>query len=154
MPASILLTCACESVLLLNSSAWFMPSSFLRLRIKMPIPVDCFIIDSSLLFQLSVQPVIVYAKSKFADDCRSAENQQQDGLHGIASFFSFLVSCCGIAPHSKTAETKQTMLPVGDSCHGVAPCIVQRLLISAGHSDASQLCGDPLTAKRQYKGKE
>jgi len=31
----------------------------------------------------------VYAKSKFADDCRSAENQQQDGLHGIASFFSF-----------------------------------------------------------------
>lgn len=72
MPASILLTCACESVLLLDSSAWFMPSSFLRLRIKMPIPVDCFIINSSLLFQLSVQPVIVYAKSKFA----SAENQQ------------------------------------------------------------------------------
>jgi len=72
----------------------------------------------------------VYAKSKFADDCRSAENQQQDGLHGIASFFLFLVGCCGIAPH-----------------------IVQRLLISAGHSDASQLCGDPLTAKRSIKAK-
>ena len=65
-----------RAMLSLDSSAWFMPSSFLRLRIKMPIPVDCFIIDSSLLFQLSVQPVIVHAKSKFADDCRSAENQQ------------------------------------------------------------------------------
>ena len=45
-------------------------------------------------------------------------------------------------------------LPVEDDCHGVALCIAQRTsIISAGHSDASQLCGDPLTAKRSIKAK-
>ena len=40
------------------------------------------------------------------------------------------------------------MLPDGDSCHGVAPCIVQRLHILAGQLRRIPLCGDSLTAKR------
>ena len=43
------------------------------------------------------------------------------------------------------------MLPDGDSCHGVAPCIVQRLHISAGQLRRIPLCGDSLTAKRSIK---